>query len=57
MALKQPEGALAATDQAIRIAPQLADGHKARAAVLDALGRSDEAKASREQAKALTPAG
>jgi tetratricopeptide (TPR) repeat protein len=57
MALDQPDGALAAADHAIKLGPQLADAHKVRAAVLDALGRGEEAKESRERAKALAPEG
>jgi len=37
-----------AADLAITVAPKLVQAHKARAAVLDALGRTEEAKATRE---------
>ena len=43
-------------DRAIAVAPQLADAFKARATVLDALGRAEEAQASRTQAAALLKA-
>ena len=47
------QAALTAVDRTLTLAPKLAEAHRARAAVLKALGRAEEAKASLDQAAAL----
>ena len=46
-------GALAAADQAVALAPQSREAHTARASLLTALGRTEEAEAARAQAATL----
>jgi len=51
--LKRLDEALAAADQAAAVAPELPRAHKARAAMLAALGRAEEARTASETAAEL----
>ena len=53
--LGAPERGLPYADEAVRLKPEAIRGHLARAAVLAAIGRTDEARAALAPAFALRP--